>query len=258
VMFAAGEVINGWYSRNEKNEADNNVRRALIESWVHTYVSVGENLVQTHQGLPSGVCVTAPLNSLCNWIYLICVILEEAERQEETISDDDIRNHFEFAFYGDDHVVSVSEEKKHLLNFRIMKACMDRHLIGYTDSSKSDRVDFDFEKLTEVTYLKRRFVVNSFSDVRAPLNLESILKQMNWTRKREGATAVSSLMEHYDSFCTELHQHGPTIYKENVEIFNAAIRKVQDEQCNQTAGLVEITQTYDYYEQEYSKKIGVH
>jgi hypothetical protein len=248
IMIAAGEVINEWYSRYETNVEDNAARSALIESWVHTFVAIGKNLVQTHQGIPSGVCVTAPLNSLCNWLYVICVILEEAKRQGIIITDEEIKENFELAFYGDDHLIAVSDKMKHILNFRTMKACMDRHEIGYTDSIKSGRVDFDFQTLDQVTYLKRRFDFKSFTDVRAPLDLESIKKPMNWTRKRVGATPVASLHEHYDSFCIELHQHVKTIYDKTLQSFNSAIRAVQSTQPLATAGLEEITDDYNLYE----------
>jgi hypothetical protein len=256
VMLAAGECVNDWYSRIHTDSSGNEARLALIQSWIHTYVCVGTYLVQTHQGLPSGVSVTAPLNSLCNWIYVICAILEEADIQKESITDQEIIDNFEFAFYGDDHVVSVSDQFKHLFSFRIMKACMDRHGIGYTNSTKTEHEDFDFELLTDVTYLKRKFVPTTRADVRAPLDLESIKKQMNWVRKRAGAEPVGSLHEHYDSFCTELHQHGLEQYNEVVAVFNSAIMAVQDEQPLQTAGLMPITNDYEFYEQRYVKSLG--
>lgn len=257
VMFAAGDIVNNWYSDQSNDRDGNNARAALIESWVHTFVSVGKNLVQTHQGLPSGVCVTAPLNSLCNWIYCICAILEQAEIENQTVSDLDIVNNVEFAFYGDDHVCSVSDNFKSLFNFRVMKACMDRHGIGYTTSDKIERDIVDFEDLSKITYLKRKFVKLSLSDVRAPLDMESIKRQMNWTRKRQGVDDITALMEHYDSFCTELHQHGRKIYEETVETFNSAIRDFIENNPQKSVGLYEITQTFDYYEDKYLAGLGL-
>jgi len=251
VMLAAGDIINGWYADGEENQR---VRRALIESWIHTFVSIGTNIVQTHQGLPSGVSVTAPLNSLCNWIYTLCVIFEKCDELGVSFSDDEIISNCEFAFYGDDHVLSVSEKMKPVLSFRIMKESMERHGIGYTDSAKSDKCDFDFEKLTEITYLKRKFEPLAISDVRAPLELESILKSMNWVRRRQGVSPGQALQEHFDSFCTELHQHGEEVYNEYVGILNMAIEEVQRDLffCPE---LRIITNNYQFYEQRYTNNL---
>jgi len=246
VQRMIGRATCSWYGDDPEG---NRIRMAIIETLINMRVNVANKIYPTSQGLPSGVPITAPFNSLCNWGYMLCAIFELAEAEDIDISPQDIEENVEETFYGDDHVISVSDRMP-WFNFRNYKKVMDKHLIGYTDSIKSDRADFDYEALTDVTYLKRKFVPKTLWKVLSPLDYASITKQMNWVRIRQGCGSPEDMLkEHFGSFGIELHQHGEDVFNDTVKQYNDFVKTID------TSESILYTDTYINHELNFERQL---
>ena len=86
--------------------------------------------------------------------------------------------------YGDDHVIAVAPEMMDRVDFQKFRSKMQQHNLGYTDSQKNVVSDFRFEKLEDISYLKRKFLkLDGIPDiVFAPLDEDSVNEQLNWIK----------------------------------------------------------------------------
>ena len=199
----------------------------MVYALVHQYMVVGKTLMLRHGGMSSGCPITSELNSLVNWLLLLCSIQEVCEDQDVDITTDDLVHQFEFMLYGDDHVISVSEKFAGVVTFAKIKEWMVAHKIGYTDSSKTTKT-FDYEKIEDITFLKRRFVMYDGFCL-APLDLDSIRMSMMWWMKRKGTDPLKILEDKKNSFESELVMHGQHVYDREVRQYNAALLSLKDD-----------------------------
>jgi len=181
--------------------------------------------VRKHQGLPSGIPLTAVLNSLINWRRLACCIQEIYQDETGTnLTVDELYNDIDMLLYGDDHVVAMSENIRQHVNFMKVKAKFAEHKVTYTDSRKLGN-DFEFEKLSETTYLKRTFVRYNQIKFIGPLDITSVLKSANWLHENKRVSKFDMLACVKNSLQDELALHGRAVYNDCVKRYNAAIER---------------------------------
>lgn len=226
------KVINPMYQRlpDWKSE-DDVVRMRLVEYAIHTFTCVGNSLAQKHQGMPSGLPITGDLNSPCNVVYLICNFIEclSNHKRCENCKEVKITDFFELnevTVYGDDHVVSVGPECRCFYNFNKVRDVFTTHNIGYTDARKRGGVCPDFEKLSEVSYLKRGFVKEG-ALYKAPLELDSVLDQVNWMKDK--LPPVEATLVNAQTIMREMVQHGSAAYNETSARITQGLRALQDD-----------------------------
>lgn len=182
VMESACEAINAWYDDSEDNKR---VRKRLIHSMIHSYIVTLNVITQKHQGIPSGVAITAPFNSLCNALYLFTAIASIHKDHHKCLPRcSDLLRNCSITCYGDDHIVAISPSWREFVNFKKVKHFFSKHKIVYTDAKKTDK-DFEFESLDEIFYLKRQFVRDKQCShlFQAPLDINDLCEQINWVRK---------------------------------------------------------------------------
>lgn len=209
-IWRAVQVINTWYGDSAENQK---VRELLGYLMIHAYMLLGNEVYEKDQGLPSGVPVTGPLNSVANALYLFSAILTILEEDGVQMTDKEIIEGVEMALYGDDHVVALNAKLRKHVTFKRVQAFFANIGVVYTDAQKTDRSEFEFEKLTDITYLKRKFAPqNGF--VFAPLDKDSVEDQLNWVKDSKEKTHFDSLAECFDSFRIESMLHGETYFTE--------------------------------------------
>lgn len=229
IMDGVG-LINEWYNDGPVNAR---VREALAYMIIHSNVLIGRRLYETHQGMPSGVPVTAVLNSVCNGLYLISAIFSILKEEGVDIEPMELLKHMEMALYGDDHILALSKFlSKHVTFAKVAKHFRDRG-VGYTDSGKTGREDFDHEKLEEVTYLKRTFHVEG-TRVYAPLDKISVEDCLNWVKPVAGRSDFAILEECYETLAIESHLHGREYFDALKDKLNRCLAQCVEngEQCN--------------------------
>jgi len=259
VLLKCVEAINLWYNDGEEN---GKARIALALSFIHTDILVLNTLVRKRSGMPSGVPVTAPLNSLCNWFYILAAVVDMLEQQEfeaktnTTITPQFLIDHIESAFYGDDHVVALSGILQKYINFKSFETYFANIGITYTDSQKRENTDFNFENIYQITYLKRRFLrdLENPKLIRAPLDINSITDMIVWTKKSPSATQIEVYKSRVRDFETSLAQHEQATYDSYIKIYNHAIDIVHQNKPHLAANYPKIYTPYSEHTQNFLKE----
>lgn len=177
------DSINRWYD----DGAVNNAIRSIL--WMEVYNSkhiIDGVIYEWLSALPSGHPFTIVINTIYNHIIARYVWFKS------------VGNLIEFNFHvyvvalGDDITYSVTDDYRELFNDVVFaKYALEMGLV-YTNETKSGEM-IARRSLTEIEFLKRRFVF----DVRenlwiAPLKLQSILKMIDWTKRKHTNAIVSS------------------------------------------------------------------
>lgn len=117
----------------------------------------GTTVFQCLGGMPSGCTLTAPLNSLNNDYILYSSFAKMAERNFFDPSYISYNKHIFRKFYGDDVIVSVSDEISSWFNMTTLSGEI-RELFGMIlDSSEKDGTLKTFETFAEASWISRYF-----------------------------------------------------------------------------------------------------
>lgn len=227
IMRAAIEVVNEWYG-DQPSSPEALARICLAETHSHGYVAAVNMLFRRHGGMPSGSPMTSPINSICNWLNILCAIIDIMESKGHTVSIEKLITDVELAVYGDDHIVALGPEFLGKVTFRDFYELFNRLGLGYTDSVKSGNIEFDYERLEDTTYLKRKFVPHKGYYL-APLDLKSIENMPLWWEARNRCREIDVIREKKISFVEELGMHTRDVYNEHVHIWNGHIQKLKDQ-----------------------------
>lgn len=153
---------------------------------------------------PSGRYATAEDNCLRNLVMVVYAWVHLAPASEATKFFD----HVVCSFYGDDLWITVSDAAKEWLNPKSYASfCSTTYDIRVTDAQKGD-VDDEFKKLSDLSFLKRRFVYRA--DVGhwvAPLEVDSIMKSLCFHIPSAELTEAEQLVETSISAMRELALH---------------------------------------------------
>lgn len=228
VIMESIDSVNEWYLQvleectddleqlRQEIEDDNEVRILLGQILCNTYIVVMDILYRTSQGMPSGVPVTSPLNSIANWHYLLSAMFEilESKGVLRDMLPHEVNDHVEFALYGDDHIIAMDAMLREHITFQDVEKHFRSRLVGYTDANKNAVSEFDFEELTDVTFLKRKFLPEN-GRVYAPLDKSSVEDQLNWINHTDSMNSFDIFAQCLRGFQIEAHLHGKS-YFENI------------------------------------------
>ena len=233
-IFEAVEIINEWYDLDDsipvaERSKNNEVRLLLAVILVHSNVVVQRIMYQTEQGLPSGVPITSVLNSVANWLYLYSAIFQVLESKGQYgLLPHELNEHVELALYGDDHIVALSAKLREFVTFRDIRDVFTERRVGYTDANKNTYSDFDFEQLTDVTFLKRKFQPEG-GRVYAPLDKVSVEDQLNWINENKQMNDFAILAQCFNGFQIEAHLHGKEYFDSMMTKLRNALREHPNE-----------------------------
>jgi hypothetical protein len=119
--------------------------------------------------------------------------------------------------YGDDNVLNISDRVIEWYNQKTITDALASMGLTYTDEAKTGEL-VEYRTLEEISYLKRKFVLNDRGFYQAPLDIQVCKEMPNWIRgtaKKEATkeNALAALVEislHgqevYDSCCKQLWQ----------------------------------------------------
>jgi hypothetical protein len=249
-MLNAAEAISDIYDRKHgaPDPIGRRVRMGLVYIFIHTYVVCRNLMYRKAQGIPSGVPVTAPLNSCVNIQYLVMCVKDLTDKAGYNYSVNQIMAMVEILVYGDDFVISIHPLLEGIITFRTMRDWFAQYLITITPESKNGE-DYDYRKLAnEVTFLKRKWCPEpgDSTKVRAPIEKETIAGIVNWMRKgHPPVEMMKSLIE--ENYLQELFHHGRDTYEEGLKALNDALQRDRAE------GLLHLDMT-DYYANDYNER----
>lgn len=249
-MLNAADAISDIYDKKSgrPDPIGRKVRMGLVYLFIHTYVVCRNLLYRKAQGIPSGIPVTAPLNSCVNIQYLIMCVKDLTDKAGYNYSINQLMAMMEILVYGDDFVLSIHPLLEEIITFRTMRDWFAQYLIVITPESKNGE-DYDYRKLNdEVTFLKRKWTPEpgDSTKIRAPIEMETIAGIVNWQRKgHPKVEMMKSLIE--ENYLQELFHHGRDTYEKGLKALNDAIQRDRED------GLLHPDMT-DYYANDYNER----
>jgi hypothetical protein len=163
----------------------------ILESLIHSLLLVQDDLFLTTHSLPSGHFLTAIFNSLVNRFYTAMWYHRCLRSVNRPI---DISVYFidvlDFV-YGDDKVVGVANNTD-VLTARTMRDFFESIGLGLTTSDKKT-IDFDFQSLDDIDFLKRRFVFHpKLQKYMCPLDLRTLQSGLSFVASDKDMNLVIS------------------------------------------------------------------
>jgi len=218
IIIAAFTVILNIFEASGWSEEDLRVARGIATDTAFPTSDVFGTLVQLYGANPSGHILTTPINSLVNSLYFRMAVgrilnangytlyteldplvgLEEKFAVNMTRFNDIIS----LVTYGDDNCGSISNLYPCLHHTSIQNALKEAGITYTMDRKDADSVQY--VHVSEITFLKRHFVVQQSGRVYGPLLEESIFKSLTvWTKsksitpKEQLACVISSVNREY-------------------------------------------------------------
>jgi len=172
-------LMDKFYSRGGERVS----RAALVRSITHSYVVTGYFVVQTIQGNKSGNAATDIFNSIVNWYNMLVCFLVSQKLMAIPRSIQTFTESVRCLTYGDDVIVTASNEVLHYYNRRSCANVLS--LMGYTitGAQKESGELNESEDFSELTFLKSPFVVRE-GFVASPLPLKVIGRELLWGKRR--------------------------------------------------------------------------
>ncbi len=179
VVRKACDIILSWCIFNKVFE-DNDIDYAkiLIDELVDRY-HLCENLIYIPPaGAPSGSPITDILNSIVNMLYIRVAWLEIVSE-----SLDVFHNAVRLVTYGDDLIMSVSDQYINKFNSVTLCDFFKKYNIKFTDQTKTGDI-VPYRSLSTATFLKCGFARHPLrpSIFLAPIDLDSIYGCLNWNK----------------------------------------------------------------------------
>lgn len=174
------DYVNLWYNDGELNQR---VRKVLWLDLCHSRHIGGlgrdqRHIYQWNKSLPSGHPFTTIVNSMYSLILIVSAYI--------TLTGDsvDFWKYVSTVTYGDDNVSNVSEVVSSKFNQETVAGALEKEFdVIYTSGTK-DGTLVQFLDMSEVTFLKRRFVLRD--DVwLCPLELNSFLYVSYWCKNKK-------------------------------------------------------------------------
>lgn len=173
------------------------VRRRLFEMVVLRSRHIdGPDVWEWDCGMPSGNPLTAALNTWCNLVLHVAVYSDLTGRAPIRFFDD-----VAVALMGDDNVSVPRRELLSVWTYSNLHKAFAAYGYEYTTADKGDVHEATHKPLTELSFLKRGFVIGESGRFVAPRELTSLAKQIEWVSRR------GTLLENLEDAFVELSLH---------------------------------------------------
>jgi hypothetical protein len=160
----------------------------------------GNKIYFWNSGMPSGNPLTTIVNCLVNQFVIRFAWIHTHGMRSASLRS--FNTNVKAIVYGDDNIISVSEEAKSKFNPLSIVGAMANLNFIYTSENKGELIE-KFRTIYDVTFLKRHFV---WSDERKimlpPLEFETVRQMMYFAQKNKDFKSV--VISCYESFLHEL------------------------------------------------------
>jgi hypothetical protein len=207
------QIINDVY---DGSESDNLVREVLMEDVCNAIHIDRCTLYRVFRGNPSGNPLTTVMNSLVNMMLMLYAWLSCGYTLEQY--GDFVRA----MNFGDDNVLKVHP---HAERYTMQSIAASLRPIGitYTPASKNG-VEYSYIGLSDVTFLKRKFVQRRDGIVYAPLDPVSRDEMLYWYR--DGNDKTETMRSIARSHMVEAVHYGPEFYNKRARELVGELAKI--------------------------------
>lgn len=192
--------------------------RTLAIDTAYAYVDFNGTLVSFLKNHVSGHVLTVVINSFGNSAYVRMAYRRLVQDDPEL---EKFQERVRVVSYGDDLIVVVKDSIAPIFTFRTMKEAMESFGVEITPANK-DGEDYDFLPITEIDFLKRKFVLSGELDRWiGPLSKKSISKSLLIAVESQSITPREQSVYAMVSALREMFFHGETEYNEfRTDVFN--------------------------------------
>jgi hypothetical protein len=201
----------------------NSARHTFTEALTYNTSSAPTFHFGTAQGNPSGWALTSEYNSIIHLCLLYAWIHDALQDAPHLLLPQNLDKNVELQVYGDDHILSVSDEYARYLNMYSLRDFVEPLGFGYTDvvADKSG-VFRPFIPKAEAEFLSRRFVSHSSGFCLAPRGIDAIHEQLNYCRRNATTLDIQAGVL---AACYEMWMHGPEEYDKFVRKLEPVLDK---------------------------------
>nr|UBJ26064.1 hypothetical protein 1 [Dicistroviridae sp.] len=229
ILSACGDILSSWYGL-PSTHPDNVVRSRIISDLYNSVHIRGDEVFVWEGSLASGNPLTSVVNSIYNniafrycWSSMVSE-LDEANKDENTpyVLNTEVRfrDHVYLCTYGDDNVLSVDDKYVGYFTPDLLKRLMAELGLTLTNSDKDKSGIGSFTHISNVDFLKRKFVPSPNGKYLGALNKQSIYKSLAWVG--DDSNELGLLLETASMAELEMSIHGKGEY----DIFASTLNKM--------------------------------
>lgn len=220
--------IVSWHAKNKASES--HVKRVewLLDNDILNPVHLASNLVyQTVNGIASGSPLTGECNSIPNLLYIRLAFLLCMRRAglSDLASMYYFNLYVRIVVYGDDLIMSISDEIIGAFNAITIKTVLGEHGIIVTSAQKDSELQ-PFGNIHNATFLKRSFKSHPTRPGiwLAPVDLDSVQECINWMHKDNDEQEAT--LEVCRASLDLAYSHGPDYYESHRNKIIEALNKI--------------------------------
>nr|WEY36560.1 replication-related polyprotein [Horse nettle virus A] len=170
------KMINALYAKSDGGEIPQKQRFNMLMALCGRYAFVGQKVMRVNCGLPSGFAMTVVMNSIFNEILIRYAYRRLAPGPE--------RNSFGInvclLVYGDDNLISTTASIANWFNGESIRLVLKEKNITITDGSDKLAPTIETKPLSQLDFLKRRFLKIESGVIQAPLDRSAIFSSLYW------------------------------------------------------------------------------
>ncbi len=226
-VAAASECVVEWFRYHGAEPEHVKRVKWLIECDIINPLHLCANVVyQTLDGISSGSPLTGEMNSIPNLFYIRNCYLEIMSKFSPSLAtmqtfDEKVR----IVVYGDDLIMSVSDDICEIFNAISIRDCLALHGIKVTPAQKSAEM-VPYTSIYEATFLKRSFTEHpSRKGVwLAPIERASVEECLNWIHVSDNPQEAT--LECCRASLDLAYSQGPEYYQNHYHKIKNAINKL--------------------------------
>lgn len=222
VAHEAFRIIIEWYKYHGATEEYCNMLWIFAYEVLNAHHLCFNLIYQVNSGIPSGSPITAPLNSICNSLYVRVIWLDIFENDVMMCSLAKYHENVNYITYGDDGIMNVTDAVIDKFNINSLIDAFAKYNITCTDARKGE-VTAPFTSLLGASFLSRDFLLHPTRTGKwtAGLKKRSIEGCVNWVRIKANDNRQATMMNSHQ--CLDLaFGWGPEYYDSLAEKLRVA------------------------------------
>lgn len=213
-----------WIMENVANVNENEVR-AIFEESINSLHLCNNLIYKQKAGSPSGSPFTVIINSEVNKGYILMAWMKLMNSKVgEASLFDEFKRCVQLVVYGDDLIMSVSDEYAEFFNGVTIQNFFKTHGIVSTDATKSATM-IKYDIIENSQFLKCGFKKHPYhrGEWLAPLDFSSVTDTCQWIWESPNKNIATR--ENCEASLRNAYGHGPEIFDEHKKKINQALLK---------------------------------